>query len=291
MLRPSSGPVLAGEVLVLHLPRMVERVEGGVSDEEWQRPRSACAARPRRRCRRASPRHRSPDAAAAHPGSAPLPPGSRNPTCFAKSSLSLRMTWRMIRSRSRPPPRGPLRISGETRAATPSKNAQHARNSVIARSSSASPIGPMLGRRWREGDAPEVGRTGTDPVLDDLERPGGVELARHPGEVRDRPIALPIGLERLQGELGGLRAPAPARPVEAKATDRLSLVPCSMTVRTGMAQYSTGPKRPARTSAQRGSGFGPVAVTNFWVTQSSTWWNPSSNRPRSSSTDARSESR
>src|SRR6266498_2277222 len=52
------------------------------------------------------------------------------------------MVWRMIRSRSRPPPRGPLRISGETRAATPSKNAQQARNSVIPRSSSASPIGP-----------------------------------------------------------------------------------------------------------------------------------------------------
>lgn len=34
------------------------------------------------------------------------------PTCFAKYSLSVRMVWRMIRSRSRPPPRGPLRISG-----------------------------------------------------------------------------------------------------------------------------------------------------------------------------------
>jgi hypothetical protein len=32
------GPVLAGAVLVLHLPRVVEGVEGGVSDEEWQRP-------------------------------------------------------------------------------------------------------------------------------------------------------------------------------------------------------------------------------------------------------------
>ncbi len=34
-----SGPVLGGEVLVLHLPRMVECVEGRVSDEEGQRPR------------------------------------------------------------------------------------------------------------------------------------------------------------------------------------------------------------------------------------------------------------
>ena len=30
-----SGPVLGGEVLVLHLPRMVECVVGRVSDEEW----------------------------------------------------------------------------------------------------------------------------------------------------------------------------------------------------------------------------------------------------------------
>ena len=41
----------------------------------------------------------------------------------------------------------------------------------------------------------------------------------------------------------------------------------------------------------RGSGFGPVAVTSRWGTQSSTWWNPSSNGPASSSTDALSESR
>src|SRR4029078_6970982 len=27
------GPVLAGQILVLHLPRVVQRVEGGVSDE------------------------------------------------------------------------------------------------------------------------------------------------------------------------------------------------------------------------------------------------------------------
>ena len=47
----------------------------------------------------------------------------------------------MIWSRSRPPPRGPLRISGETRAATLSKNAQQARKSAILRSSSSSAIG------------------------------------------------------------------------------------------------------------------------------------------------------
>jgi hypothetical protein len=31
---PGSGPVLGGEVLVLHLPRMVECVEARVSDEK-----------------------------------------------------------------------------------------------------------------------------------------------------------------------------------------------------------------------------------------------------------------
>ncbi|MEJ7696851.1 MAG: hypothetical protein WKF78_09615 [Candidatus Limnocylindrales bacterium] len=107
-----------------------------------------------------------------------------------------------------------MRISGETRAATPSKNAQQACRMRDPALELGLAHRPLLGRRWREGDAPEVGRAGPDPVLDDFERPGGVELARHPGEVRDRPIALPIGLERLQGELGGLRAATPSWPVD-----------------------------------------------------------------------------
>src|SRR4029078_13313739 len=72
------------------------------------------------------------------------------------------------------------------------------------------------GRRGREGDAPEVGRAGTDPLLHDLQRPGCLALAAHPGELRDRPISVPIGLERLQCELGGLGAAAPPWPVEAE---------------------------------------------------------------------------
>ena len=35
---------------------------------------------------------------------------------------------------------------------------------------------------------------------------------------------------------------------------------------------------------QRGSGFGPVAVTRRWGTQSSTWWKPSNVLPWSSTT-------
>jgi hypothetical protein len=35
-----SGPVLGGEVVVLHLPRVIEHVVGRMSDEERQRPRS-----------------------------------------------------------------------------------------------------------------------------------------------------------------------------------------------------------------------------------------------------------
>jgi len=73
--------------------------------------------------------------------SAPLS-GIRNPNRCANSSLSVRMVWRMILSRSRPPPRGPLRISADTRPATPSKNAQQARSKLILRSISVSPIGP-----------------------------------------------------------------------------------------------------------------------------------------------------
>src|SRR5207248_8421089 len=55
--------------------------------------------------------------------------------------------------------------------------------------------------------------------------PGGVELACHPGETRDRPVALPIGLERLQGELGAPRAPTPFRPVDAVGHRPLPLWP------------------------------------------------------------------
>src|SRR6266542_1727098 len=84
---------------------------------------------------------------------------------------------------------------------------------------------PLLGRRGREGDAPEVGRTGSDPVLHDLEGPGGVELACYPGETRDRPVALPIGLERLQGELGAPGAPTPPWPVDAEGHRPLPLGP------------------------------------------------------------------
>jgi hypothetical protein len=82
---------------------------------------------------------------------------------------------------------------------------------------------PRLGRRGREGDAPEVGRTGSDLVLHDLQGPGGVKLACHPGESCDRPVALAIGLERLQGELGALGAPTPPWPVEAEGHRPLPL--------------------------------------------------------------------
>ena len=68
----------------------------------------------------------------------------------------------MISLRSRPPPRGPLRISGETRAATPSKNAQAARRIVIRRSKSAS-----LSRSCSvdEGEK-EMPQKSTEPVPD-----------------------------------------------------------------------------------------------------------------------------
>src|SRR4029079_8642088 len=53
-------------------------------------------------------------------------------------------------------------------------------------------------------------------LLHDFERSGGVELARHLRETRYWPVALPIGLERFQGDGSGLGAPTPARPVDAE---------------------------------------------------------------------------
>jgi len=53
-----------------------------------------------------------------------------------------------------------LRISGETRAATPSKNAQLARNSVIPRANSASLSGPCSAA---EGEK-EIPQKSVEPV-------------------------------------------------------------------------------------------------------------------------------
>ena len=131
----------------------------------------------------------------------------------------------MIRSRSRPPPRGPLRISGETRAATPSKNAQQACSSVILRSSSASPIGPCS---VDEGEK-EMPQKSVEPVptrsSTTSRGPAASNSRAIPASIGDRPVALPIGLERLEGELGGLRAAAPPRPVEAEGHRPLVLGP------------------------------------------------------------------
>jgi len=118
---------------------MVQCVVGAVADEEWQVPRP----------------HSFPLAGVVRPHggdiglsviaqalrlSAP-PSGTCKPIRFANSSLSTRIVRRMIWSRSRPPPRGPLRISADTRAATASKNSQQACSSLSLWSSSVSSIG------------------------------------------------------------------------------------------------------------------------------------------------------
>jgi hypothetical protein len=82
------------------------------------------------------------------------------PTFFAKSSLSTRTVWRMIVSRSRPPPRGPLRISGETRAATSSKYDQQDWRMTSLRSSSPASIGSCS----KELGANEIPQKSVDPV-------------------------------------------------------------------------------------------------------------------------------
>ena len=195
---------------------------------------TACASPPRR-CRRASPRRRPLDTPAAHPGSSPLPRGSSTRRPLARFSLSQRMVWLMIRSRSRPPPRGPLRISGETRAATPSKYAQAARNSVIARSNSASVIGPCS----VEEAANEMPQKSVEPGPTLSSTISSDPAASNSGNM---PARSAIGRYRSRYDSSVSRAtsgvfaprlhPSHSR---LKATARFPLGPRSMTVRTGMA--------------------------------------------------------
>src|SRR5215207_4835654 len=219
-----SGPVLGGEVLVLHLPRMVEGVEARVSDEEWQRPR--------------------PHAPLDLPG---VVRAHRRDVGLPMLPQSIRGKRRALRY---PQPhlfREVLAFGADgvaddlvAVASSPARALAHLRRDPRRDAVEERPAGPqerdralelrlvhrlLLGRRGREGDAPEVGRTGSDLVLHNLEGPGGVELACHPGETRDRPVARPIGLERLQGELGALRAPTPPWPVDAEGHRPLPLGP------------------------------------------------------------------
>lgn len=140
--------------------------------------------------------------------------GTTRLTFFAQYSLSVRIVWLMIVSRSRPPPRGPLRISGETRAATSSKYAQQAWSRVSLRSSSAASIGSGS-RELAENEIPQKsGRSGADLIFDDIERPSVVEGSPEVGPDGDRPITLAVRRERLERVIGGFRPAAPARPID-----------------------------------------------------------------------------
>src|SRR5215213_2658085 len=217
-----SGPVLGGEVLVLHLPGMVEGVVGGVADEEWER--------------------RGPHAPLDLPGVVGVHRGD----------VGLAMLAQAIRGERRalgdpyPDLLGEVLALGADGvaddlvavASSPAGPLAHLRGDPRRHAVKDRPAGPqerdpalelllahrlLLGRRGRDGDAPEVGRTGSDLVLHDLQGPGGVELAYHPGETRDRTVAFPVGLERLQGELGALGAPTPPWPVDAEGHRPLPL--------------------------------------------------------------------
>ena len=89
----------------------------GHGTPEWQRNR--------RRGTRSGPRR-----------SAARSSGGRTPS-FAAKSCSAPNVCRTMRSRSRPPPRGPFCISADTRERTASKNAQHACISVRSRSNAS----------------------------------------------------------------------------------------------------------------------------------------------------------
>ncbi|MCU1672752.1 MAG: hypothetical protein JWN77_865 [Frankiales bacterium] len=69
----------------------------------------------------------------------------------------------MIASRSRPPPRGPLRISGVTRAATASKCCQQAMSSRSERSSCSSGTG-SVSRPQGLKEMPETSVDGVPPL-------------------------------------------------------------------------------------------------------------------------------
>src|SRR5262249_30125617 len=143
----------------------------------------------------------------------------------------------MIWSRSRPPPRGPLRISGDTRAATPSKNAQHARKSPILRSNSVSSIGSRStpdGENEMPQKSVEPGPTRSRAAPGG---PGDVDLAGPPRRDRDRAVSLAIRLERLERQLRGLRPAAPARPVDR---ERHRLVPLGATFHDGANGHRGG---------------------------------------------------
>src|SRR6185312_14063936 len=73
---------------------------------------------------------------------------------------------------------------------------------------------------WRERNRPEVDRSRPYAVFDDVEVTRVVELMLKARSDGDRPIALAVGRERLERVVGGLRAPAPARPVD-RVSDEL----------------------------------------------------------------------
>ena len=93
---------------------------------------------------------------------------------------------------------------------------------------------PLLERGWGERDAPKVGRSHADVVLDDLEGTRRIELGPEAGEPGDGPVPVAIRLEKLD-RLGPVFAPRlqPGQSM-AKAATFLSFGPCWTTVRVGM---------------------------------------------------------
>ena len=83
--------------------------------------------------------------------------------------------------------------------------------------------GRKLERGRGEGDAPEVGRSHPNVVLDDLEPAGHIEFGIEPGQARDRPVPIAIRLEQLDRRIGSLRPATPAGPVDGEGCDLLLL--------------------------------------------------------------------
>ena len=156
-----------------------------------------------------------------------------------------------------------------------------------------------VGARPQLGHEPDVLRVAVVVVARDVARAAVGDRTRPSGEgVPDRRASAVLGGGSLDLVGRGGEAPrevrreAPGESVRvgvegggsAHDPDRIRIAP--------QDDRFMRRSRFSRPGDQRGgSGLGPVAVTSRWGTQSSTWWNPSSNGSPSSSTDARSESR
>ena len=129
----------------------------------------------------------------------------------------------MIRSRPRPPPRGPGRSSDETRPAISSNSAHAAFSSLILRSNVRVVEGRPVHARRRERDAPEVGRAGAHIALDDRDIGLPRQLRPEPSALRNGCVAREIAAQLRDCLVLAPAIPFEARPIGGKGDPALAL--------------------------------------------------------------------